>query len=42
MEERDRSIHKIIGENVKRFREEQGYSQSYLGSCFGASVIESG
>ena len=37
MEERDRSIHKIIGENVKRFREEQGYSQSYLGSCFGAN-----
>ena len=37
MEERDRSIHKIIGENVKRFREEAGYSQSYLGGCFGTT-----
>ena len=37
MVENERSIHEIVGNNVKRYREEAGYSQSYLGGCFGTT-----
>ena len=37
MVENDRSILEVVGSNVKRYREEAGYSQSYLGGCFGAT-----
>lgn len=32
-----RDIMTIVGSNVKKYREEAGYSQSYLGGCFGAT-----
>ena len=32
-----KDIMTIVGNNVKRYREEAGYSQSYLGGCFGTS-----
>ena len=37
MVENERSIHEIVGNNVKRYREEAGFTQSYLGGCFGAT-----
>ena len=37
MTEQTRDIMTIVGNNVKRYREEAGYSQSYLGGCFGAT-----
>ena len=37
MVENERSIHEIAGNNLKRYREEADYSQSYLGGCFGAT-----
>ena len=35
--EQTRDIMTIVGNNVKRYREEAGYSQSYLGACFGTT-----
>ena len=35
--EQTRDIMTIVGSNVKRYREEAGYTQSYLGGCFGAT-----
>ena len=35
--EQTRDIMTIVGNNVKRYREEAGYSQSYLGGCFGTT-----
>ena len=32
-----KDIMTIVGNNVKRYREEAGYSRSYLGGCFGAT-----
>ena len=32
--EQTRDIMTIVGNNVKRYREEAGYSQSYLGGLF--------
>ena len=37
MVENERSIHEIVGNNVKRYREEAGFTRSYLGGCFGAT-----
>ena len=37
MVENNRSLLEVVGNNVKRYREEAGYSQSYLGDCFGAT-----
>ena len=37
MVENERSIHEIVGNNVKRYREEAGFTQSYLGGCFGTT-----
>jgi len=35
--EQTKDIMTIVGNNVKRYREEAGYSQSYLGGCFGTA-----
>ena len=32
-----RDIMTIVGSNVKRYREEAGFTQSYLGGCFGTT-----
>ena len=32
-----RDIMTIVGNNVKRYREEAGFTQSYLGGCFGTT-----
>ena len=37
MMEQTRDIMTIMGSNVKRYREEAGFTQSYLGGCFGAT-----
>ena len=37
MVENGRSLHEIVGNNVKRYREEAGFTRSYLGGCFGAT-----
>ena len=37
MVENERSIHEIVGNNVKRYREEAGFTQSHLGACFGGT-----
>ena len=35
--EQTRDIMTIVGNNVKRYREEAGFTRSYLGGCFGAT-----
>ena len=35
--EQTKDIMTIVGNNVKRYREEAGFTQSYLGGCFGAT-----
>ena len=37
MVENNRSLLEIVGNNVKRYREEAGFTRSYLGGCFGAT-----
>ena len=37
MVENDRSLLEVVGNNVKRYREEAGFTQSYLGGCFGTT-----
>ena len=37
MMEQTMDIMTIVGSNVKKYREEAGYSQSHLGGCFGAT-----
>ena len=37
MVENDRSLLEVVGNNVKKYREEAGFTQSYLGGCFGAT-----
>ena len=32
--EQTRDIMTIVGNNVKRYREESGFTRSYLGGCF--------
>ena len=33
--EQTRDIMTIVGSNVRRYREEAGFTQSHLGGCFG-------
>ena len=35
--EQTRDIMTIVGSNVKKYREEAGFTQSHLGGCFGAT-----
>ena len=35
--EQTRDIMTIVGSNVKRYREEAGFTQSHLGACFGGT-----
>ena len=35
--EQTRDIMTIVGNNVKRYREEAGFTRSYLGGCFGTT-----
>ena len=35
--EQTRDIMTIVGNNVKRYREEAGFTQSHLGACFGGT-----
>ena len=37
MVENNRSLLEVVGSNVKKYREEAGFTQSYLGGCFGAT-----
>ena len=37
MMEQSRDIMTIVGNNVKRYREEAGFTLSHLGACFGGT-----